>query len=253
MKSLKQYIAEADDDYDMRRNPIDSHYSQPADESNAIAQLSKLPQPITINGGSYGYRVDVTKQPLQFVASDGAVVTKAKTLRDIADWMDDPHPWIDFLDGNEDLRFLLDYNIVRPAKARTTPWSDQEEHELRQMRGESLEYMRKLAGLTEGEEEPHDSASPINGSEADGKPNPAMTEDGNRELNIGDPVIIKGKVNFSGTTGEVVDFGKDKYFVVVNLYNHGKHSFQSSDVAYNDYAGSEEEELDNMRRLAGYR
>lgn len=253
MKSLRQYIAEADDDYDMRRNPIDSHYSQPADESNAIAQLSKLPQPVTINGGSYGYSVDVTKQPLQFVASDGSVVSKAKTLRDIADWMDDPTPWISFLDGEEDLRYLIQDRLVRPNKARDTPWSDQEEHEMRNYYGESVNDLRRLSGLNEAEEEPHDSSSPISGAEADSKPNPANTENGNRELNIDDPVVIKGKVNFAGETGKVVDFGAEKRFIVVQLYKHGKHSFHTSDVAFNDYEGSEDEELDNMRRLAGYR
>lgn len=62
-------------------------------------------------------------------------------------------------------------------------------------------------------------------------------------LNIGDPVIITGKgIEFEGTTGEIVDFGQDNKFVIVNLYNHGKHSFHSSDVSYNDYADSDEEE-----------
>lgn len=61
------------------------------------------------------------------------------------------------------------------------------------------------------------------------------------QLNIGDPVIISGDVTFKGATGEIADFGRDKRFVVVNLYNHGKHSFHSSDVSYNTYADDEEE------------
>ena len=60
------------------------------------------------------------------------------------------------------------------------------------------------------------------------------------ELNVGDPVIITGNVEFEGTTGEIVEFGQDKRFVVVNLYNHGKHSFHSSDVEYNDHADLDE-------------
>ncbi len=68
-------------------------------------------------------------------------------------------------------------------------------------------------------------------------------------LNIGDPVIITGRVEFSGTTGEIVDFGRDDNFVVVNLYNHGKHSFSSSDVSFNHYADSEDEEDDNVPQL----
>ena len=62
------------------------------------------------------------------------------------------------------------------------------------------------------------------------------------ELNIGDPVIITGNVEFEGKTGDIIAFGQDKRFVVVNLYNHGKHSFHSSDVSFNDYADSDEEE-----------
>lgn len=61
-------------------------------------------------------------------------------------------------------------------------------------------------------------------------------------LNIGDPVIITGKVQYEGATGEIAGFGQDNRFVIVNLYNHGKHSFHSSDVSYNDYADSDEEE-----------
>ena len=63
------------------------------------------------------------------------------------------------------------------------------------------------------------------------------------KLHIGDPIIITGKgIEFEGTTGEIVSFGQQNRFVVVNLYNHGKHSFHSSDVSYNEYAGSDEEE-----------
>lgn len=99
--------------------------------------------------------------------------------------------------------------------------------------------------LTELAEAPTDSNSPINGSEASSKPDPAETENGKRELNIGDPVKIVGNVEFEGTTGDVDDFGQNKHFVIVNLYNHGKHSFHTSNVEYNDYADSEEEADDN--------
>ena len=62
------------------------------------------------------------------------------------------------------------------------------------------------------------------------------------ELGIGDDVIISGNVEFNGKTGVIDSFGQDKRFVVVNLYNHGKHSFHSSDVSVNDYADSDEEQ-----------
>ena len=70
------------------------------------------------------------------------------------------------------------------------------------------------------------------------------------DLNVGDPVVITGNVEFEGTTGEIAEFGQGKRFVVVNLYNHGKHSFHSSDVSFNDYADSDEEET--RMQEAGY-
>ena len=72
------------------------------------------------------------------------------------------------------------------------------------------------------------------------KPQTPVRED--EELHIGDPVIVTGPVEFEGSTGEISDFGSGKRFVVVNLYNHGRHSFHISDISYNDYAGSDEEE-----------
>ena len=77
-----------------------------------------------------------------------------------------------------------------------------------------------------------------------------VTEDSNNysDLEIGDPVIITGRVELKGSTGEVVDFDSTKSFVVVNLYNHGKHSFHFTDVSYNDYADSDEEEADMYDR-----
>ena len=59
---------------------------------------------------------------------------------------------------------------------------------------------------------------------------------------IGDPVIITGNVEFKGKTGDVQDIGRDGAFVVVDLYNYGPHSFQASDVSYNDYADSDDEQ-----------
>jgi hypothetical protein len=62
------------------------------------------------------------------------------------------------------------------------------------------------------------------------------------QLSVGDPVVITGKgIEFEGKTGDIDSFGDMKRFVVVNLYNHGKHSFHSSDVSYNDYADQEDD------------
>jgi hypothetical protein len=68
---------------------------------------------------------------------------------------------------------------------------------------------------------------------------------GAENLHVGDPVVITGNVEFEGKTGDIVDFGQDKRFVVVNLYNHGRQSFHSSDVSYNDYAGSDDMDADD--------
>jgi len=70
----------------------------------------------------------------------------------------------------------------------------------------------------------------------------SATMESAESLSIGDDVIITGNVEFNGKTGVIDSFGKDKRFVVVNLYNHGRHSFHSSDVSVNDYADSDEEE-----------
>lgn len=77
-----------------------------------------------------------------------------------------------------------------------------------------------------------------------------VTESANdySDLEIGDPVIITGRVQHKGATGTVVDFDSTKSFVVVNLYNYGKESFHFTDVSYNDYEDSDEEENDMYDR-----
>ncbi|MCX7592747.1 MAG: hypothetical protein N2235_03085 [Fischerella sp.] len=69
-----------------------------------------------------------------------------------------------------------------------------------------------------------------------------IVESSDINYDIGDPVIITGNVQFKGQTGDVVQFGQDKKFVVVDLYNYGKHSFHSSDVSYNDHADQEDDD-----------
>jgi len=61
-------------------------------------------------------------------------------------------------------------------------------------------------------------------------------------FSIGDPVIITGNVEFRGKTGDVRELGQDGSFVVVDLYNYGPYSFHASDVEYNDYADSQDDE-----------
>jgi len=70
-------------------------------------------------------------------------------------------------------------------------------------------------------------------------------------LKVGDAVIITGNVEFRGKTGDVVDIGRNGDFVVVDLYNHGRKSFHSSDVDHNDYAGSDDEQEYQQRVAEG--
>tara|TARA_R110000868_G_scaffold87897_1_gene245438 strand:- start:428 stop:2584 length:2157 start_codon:yes stop_codon:yes gene_type:complete len=98
----------------------------------------------------------------------------------------------------------------------------------------SLSLLKKMKGELSSEDEQGvpaeiDEASSDFGTSAE-------------ELNIGDPVKITGNVEFKGATGEIDDFGTGNRFVIVNLYNHGRHSFHSSDVSFNEYAGSDDEE-----------
>jgi hypothetical protein len=65
---------------------------------------------------------------------------------------------------------------------------------------------------------------------------------GAENLHVGDDVIISGNVEFNGATGVIDSFGQDKRFVVVDLYNHGRHSFHSSDVSANDYENDEHDD-----------
>ena len=76
-----------------------------------------------------------------------------------------------------------------------------------------------------------DSTSPVGGHVDEAK------------LNVGDPIIVTAPNEFEGKTGEISEFSPSGKFVIVNLYNHGKHSMHLSDVGYNQYA-DEEDDLD---------
>lgn len=117
-------------------------------DDSPLGQLKRLPQPIGINGGSYTYWVDVTKTPLKFVASDGSPIDKAKTLEDIAKWLDKhlADDWLEFVTGERPgapgangKPFVSNYvsaddlvadGLIRLKKGST----DQRDHEAR-MRG----------------------------------------------------------------------------------------------------------------------
>ena len=69
-----------------------------------------------------------------------------------------------------------------------------------------------------------------------------VTED--QRLNVGDPVVVTAPNNFEGKTGEIYDFSPSGSFIIVDLYNYGKHSMHLSDVEYNQYADDQAEEDD---------
>jgi len=65
------------------------------------------------------------------------------------------------------------------------------------------------------------------------------------KLSVGDPVVVTGPNEFEGKTGEIYEFSPSGTFVIVNLYNHGKHSMHLSDIKYNEYANQEQDEEDD--------
>ena len=73
-----------------------------------------------------------------------------------------------------------------------------------------------------------DSTSPVGGHVDEAK------------LNVGDPIIVTAPNEFEGKTGEISEFSPSGKFVIVNLYNHGKHSMHLSDVEYNQYADDQD-------------
>jgi hypothetical protein len=62
------------------------------------------------------------------------------------------------------------------------------------------------------------------------------------KLAVGDPVIVTAPNEFEGATGEIHELSPSGKFIIVNLYNHGKHSMHLSDVEYNQYADKQEED-----------
>ena len=83
----------------------------------------------------------------------------------------------------------------------------------------------------------------------------STTLDEDQRLHVGDPIVVTAPNEFEGKTGEIYDFSPSGSFVIVDLYNHGKHSMHLSDVEYNQYADDQDDldesamsELDAMRQ-----
>jgi hypothetical protein len=73
--------------------------------------------------------------------------------------------------------------------------------------------------------------------EANQKKNSKEIDEG--RLAVGDPVIVTASNEFEGKTGEIHELSPSGKFIIVDLYNHGKHSMHLSDVEYNQYADDE--------------
>ena len=106
---------------------------------------------------------------------------------------------------------------------------------------QDLVQPRKVQGITSG------PAPSIRGNDPAANDDAQQTAVGQNEsldegqrLHPGDPVVVTAPNEFEGKTGEIYDFSPSGKFVIVDLYNHGKHSMHLSDVAYNDYADQEE-------------
>ena len=132
---------DGDDDFDSEPQNRLLRYDR--SEKAALDQLRKLPQPVSVNGGSYAYSCDVTKNPSEWKASDGSPI-HPKSLRELGEWFEKhvQEEWDAFLDGYCDVEDLVQQNIIRRRAPR-----NQEDHETMNMQGESIDHIKKLAGL----------------------------------------------------------------------------------------------------------
>ena len=78
--------------------------------------------------------------------------------------------------------------------------------------------------------------------EANQKKNSELDE---TRLAVGDPITVTAPNEFEGKTGEIYEFSPSGKFVIVDLYNHGRHSMHLSDIEYNEYADQEADEEDD--------
>lgn len=112
------------------------------------------------------------------------------------------------------------------------------------------------AFLVEMTSDDDESMSPVNGSEANDKPDPTKTKFGTRELRTGDPVLVKN-MKFEGHAGTVIEIIGDVAIVALTG-GIGKKKFHLSDLEFDSSDEEHNEEksamnaLNNLRRLAGY-
>ena len=139
----------------------------------------------------------------------------------------------EFSQFNEDLK-----QDISNARAKVKKLTTQKGHnspfgrvetELKSAKAELAKLLKqKKAGVDLGESDIAQYASEV------------VLEDVEADGNIGDEVKITGNVQFKGELGVIVNFGQDRRYVVVDLYDHGRKSFHASDVTVSDLVDDEE-------------
>jgi hypothetical protein len=115
-----------------------------SDRSKVIKLLQKLPQPIMLNGGGYGYTCNVIKDPLKWKTSDGDTIDLRKygsDIKEIGKWLStyQQQDWENLFDDQaadwelEDyLNQLIEERVLVPGKSV----KGQEDFELGGLRGD---------------------------------------------------------------------------------------------------------------------
>jgi hypothetical protein len=130
--------------------------------------------------------------------------------------------------------------LGRPKATRPAPELEPVEVTMQVPNRKTDQYDLLPARIFNSEAEAREFARRVNGNITSIRP--VMHEDStqNQRLHAGDPVVVTAPNEFEGATGEIYELSPSGSFVIVDLYNHGKHSMHLSDIAYNDYADQEE-------------
>jgi len=118
---------------------------QPAPNRNTVIKLlQKLPQPIMLNGGGYGYTCNVKKDPMMWETSDGDTIDLKKygsDIKEIGQWLStyQRQDWENLFDDRaadweiEDyINQLIEERVLVPGKSMKS----QEEFEQGGLRGD---------------------------------------------------------------------------------------------------------------------
>lgn len=132
--------------------------------------------------------------------------------------------------------------LGRPKATRPAPELEPVEVTMQVPNRKTDRYDLLPARIFNSEAEAREFARRVNGHITGIRP--VMHEDStqNQRLHAGDPVVVTAPNEFEGATGEIYELSPSGSFVIVDLYNHGKHSMHLSDVEFNQYAADEDED-----------